>query len=684
VNEQDDGHSRNDTGGDGNYTGDNSYVADSGRQEPKPAHGTAPARRRPTATDAVLEGARERRVRTPEGVELSVAELGDPRQPTIVLVHGYPDSKEVWSKIARRLTGRYHLVAYDVRGCGRSSAPTPLRGGFTLEKLTQDFLTVAEAVSPGRPVHVVGHDWGSVQGWEFATTEDTRGRIASLTSMSGPSLDHFGHWIKKRVSRPTPRRLAQAAAQGARSWYVYMLHTPVLPELAWRGPLSRYWPRLLRRAEKLPDDGYPTASLPRDAAHGAWLYRDNVRYRLRRPREDCHAHVPVQLITPTRDAFLSERLYDDVETWAPDVTRRTIDARHWIPRTRPDQLATWIADFVDATETSGVTDTRPVRPEARHTPGKATAAAAHGKTRNDNTPGKTSGEPTAEAAQKPSQKRSQKTFAERFGGRLVLITGAGSGIGRATALAFAAAGARVVAVDIDGEQAAHTADSAIRAGAPQAWAETADVGDQHQMEKLAAKVADEHGTVDVLVNNAGIGVSGPFLDTSVEDWQRTLDTNLWGVIHGCRLFGKQMADRGQGGHIVNIASAAAYQPTRLLPAYGTSKAAVLMLSECLRAELAGKDIGVTAVCPGFVTTGITGTARFVGLDEAAQRRRRERITRLYKLRGYPPEKAATAIMHAVIRNQAVATVTPEARATRAISRIAPRVLRALARIEPRI
>ncbi|MCH6161527.1 SDR family oxidoreductase [Streptomyces sp. M600PL45_2] len=382
-------------------------------------------------------------------------------------------------------------------------------------------------------------------------------------------------------------------------------------------------------------------------------------------------------MTPTRDAFLSERLYDDVETWAPDVTRRTIDARHWIPRTRPDQLATWIGDFVDARE-NGPTDPRPEpRHDRRDT--SAATAAAHGKTFAES-PDKA----VAKTVEKASEKRYSKTFAERFGGRLVLITGAGSGIGRATALTFAAAGARVIAVDIDGERAAHTADSAIQAGAAQAWAETADVSDQHRMEKLAAKVADEHGTVDVLVNNAGIGVSGPFLDTSVEDWQRTLDTNLWGVIHGCRLFGRQMADRGQGGHIVNIASAAAYQPTRLLPAYGTSKAAVLMLSECLRAELAGKDIGVTAVCPGFVTTGITGTARFVGLDEAAQRRRRERITRLYKLRGYPPEKAATTIMRAVIRNQAVVTVTPEARVTRAISRIAPRVLRAIARIEPRI
>lgn len=273
-----------------------------------------------------LRGARERWVRT-GGIELCVAELGDRTQPTVVLVHGYPDSKEVWSAVAHRLAERWHVVLYDVRGHGRSAAPIPLRGGFTLEKLTDDFLAVADAVSPDRPVHVVGHDWGSVQSWEFATVERTKGRIASFTSMSGPSLDHLGHWIKQRMSHPSPRRVGQLLGQGAKSWYVYALHTPVLPELAWRGPLGRQWPRMLQRMEKVPSDGYPTSSLPRDAAHGAWLYRDNVRARLRRPRADASAHVPVQLITPTGDVFLSETLYEDLDTWVPQLVRRSLPAR---------------------------------------------------------------------------------------------------------------------------------------------------------------------------------------------------------------------------------------------------------------------------------------------------------------------------------------------------------------------
>jgi hypothetical protein len=137
-----------------------------------------------------------------------------------------------------------------------------------------------------------------VQGWEFVTVERAEGRIASFTSMSGPSLDHFGHRIKQRVKRPTPRKVGQLLGQGAKSWYVYLLHTPVLPELAWRGPLGRRWPGMLQRAEKLPSDGYPTLSLAMDAAHGAWLYRDNVRAQLSGPRDDAYAHAPVQLVTP--------------------------------------------------------------------------------------------------------------------------------------------------------------------------------------------------------------------------------------------------------------------------------------------------------------------------------------------------------------------------------------------------
>ncbi|MER5493306.1 SDR family oxidoreductase [Streptomyces sp. NPDC002490] len=588
---------------------------------------------------------RGRRVRT-DGVELCVVEAGDPARPTVVLVHGYPDTKEVWDEVAARLVDRHdlHVVRYDVRGHGGSTAPGTPAGGYTLEKLTGDFLAVADAVSPHAPVHLVGHDWGSVQGWEFVTVDRTRGRIASFTSVSGPSLDHFGHWAAGRRARPTPRAAAQLLGQTARFWYVAALHAPGVAERAWRSGLGRRWPGFLARAHRVPPGAHPAPSTPSDGARGAWLYRDNVRPRVRAPRADAYAHVPVQLVVPSDDAFVSPAVFDGLERWVPELTRRTLDARHWVPRTHPDRLATWVADFV-----------------AAHHAGE-TAAAAAGATRATGRRG-----------------RRADRYAERFAGLLVLVTGAGKGIGRATALAFARAGARVVVVDRDAVSARRTVREARAAGAAGAWSEAVDVGDGDAMAELAARVHAEHGVVDVLVNNAGVGLAGPFLDTTPEEWRRALDVNLWGVVHGCRLFGAGMAERGQGGHIVNIASAAAFLPSRTMPVYGATKAAVLALSESLRAELAGRGIGVSAICPGIVRTDIAATTRFAGADAAEQERRRTSANRLYRLRGYPPERVARAVLGAVVRDRPVVAVSPEARAVRALARYAPKVLRRAAR-----
>jgi NAD(P)-dependent dehydrogenase (short-subunit alcohol dehydrogenase family) len=148
------------------------------------------------------------------------------------------------------------------------------------------------------------------------------------------------------------------------------------------------------------------------------------------------------------------------------------------------------------------------------------------------------------------------------------------------------------------------------------------VADAGAMADFALGVERDHDVPDIVVNNAGIGVAGPFLDTDLETWERILGVNLWGVIHGSRLFARQMVAEGKGGHIINVASAAAFAPSRALPAYSTTKAAVLMLSECLRAELADQGIGVTAICPGIIDTNITRTTDFVGVDAQAQERRR--------------------------------------------------------------
>ncbi len=217
-------------------------------------------------------------------------------------------------------------------------------------------------------------------------------------------------------------------------------------------------------------------------------------------------------------------------------------------------------------------------------------------------------------------------------GKTAVITGAGSGIGRATALRFAAEGADLVCVDIDEDSAEDTATQARKLGAV-AWSRKVDVGSAQAMQRLANWLDKELGGADIVINNAGIGMAGGVLDTSVKEWDRLLKVNLWGVIHGSRLFAQQMIDGHRHGHI-NVASAAAFAPNRKLAAYSTSKAAVHMLSECLRAELAEHDIGVTAICPGFVATGIANATVYAGASDEEQAQKRAKADALYKRRNF--------------------------------------------------
>jgi pimeloyl-ACP methyl ester carboxylesterase len=293
----------------------------------------------------VIAGATKRTVSS-GGVRLAVVEAGDPARPTIVFMHGYPDTKEIWDDVLGRLQGSFHVVAYDVRGAGESSAP---RGAaaYDFARLGDDLGAVIAAVSPAGRVHLVGHDWGGIAGWELVPRFEQR--ITSFTSIAGPSLRQVAVGVREQLRRG---RLLDVADRLRRSWYVLALCTPGIPTLAWRGVLGRGgWRRRLERVEGVTvHAGHPAPTLADDAIHGANLYRRNILWRLGRRERPQLLEVPVQLIIPSSDRYISEKYYDRAGEYAPGLRRRVVPGSHWAPRAQPELVADLIGAFVAGVE----------------------------------------------------------------------------------------------------------------------------------------------------------------------------------------------------------------------------------------------------------------------------------------------------------------------------------------------
>ena len=202
--------------------------------------------------------------------------------------------------------------------------------------------------------------------------------------------------------------------------------------------------------------------------------------------------------------------------------------------------------------------------------------------------------------------------------KVALVTGAGRGIGRAIASAYAAEGAKLALAARSLDQLEETAELARSQGAQTCIIE-ADVTEQASVESMARKAVECFGQIDVLVNNAGIvGPIGALEDNDVEDWLRTVQVNLVGTYLCCRSVIPIMAESG-GGRIINLSGSGATSAPYHLSAYGSSKAAIIRLTEILSLELADKNIQVNALGPGSIHTRmweeITDGAQAVGDTE---------------------------------------------------------------------
>lgn len=263
-------------------------------------------------------------------------------------------------------------------------------------------------------------------------------------------------------------------------------------------------------------------------------------------------------------------------------------------------------------------------------------------------------------------------------GKRVLITGAASGIGRATALAAAREDAHLLLTDRNAGLLDAAAHEVRATGGSVVLAAPADVSDLSAVRSLAAAAHDAGGSVDVVMNIAGISAWGTVDKLEHRHWQSMVDVNLMGPIHVIESFVPEMIRAGRGGHLVNVSSAAGLIGMPWHAAYSASKFGLRGLSEVLRFDLRQHRIGVSLVCPGGVRTPLTETVEIAGIDQTGPRF--ARMQAHFRRRAVTPERAAAAILRGVHRNRYLVYTSRDIQAIHLLQRTCPPAYAALMRI----
>jgi NAD(P)-dependent dehydrogenase (short-subunit alcohol dehydrogenase family) len=254
-------------------------------------------------------------------------------------------------------------------------------------------------------------------------------------------------------------------------------------------------------------------------------------------------------------------------------------------------------------------------------------------------------------------------------GRRCLITGAASGIGRATALAAASRGAVVLLTDLNADSLAGTVELVERAGGTVAFSGTADVADHDAVVAIAAAAHAAGGSVDVVMNVAGVSVWGPIERLEHRHWKQMVDVNLMGPISVLEQFVPPMIAAGRGGHVVNVSSAAGLFGLPWHAAYSAGKFGLRGVSEVLRFDLRRHRIGVSLVCPGAVRTPIVGTTEIVGVDRSAPAA--AKLVRQFERHAKTPEQVAERILDGIERDRALVFTSADTRVGHLAQRYVP-------------
>jgi pimeloyl-ACP methyl ester carboxylesterase len=281
-------------------------------------------------------------VRSADGTNIAVFESGNSSGPVVVAVHGYPDNHSTWDGVAAELGDTYRVITYDVRGAGASDKPAA-KAAYRIDRLSEDFLAVIDRVSPDAPIHLLAHDWGSMQMWDSVTNPALASRIASFTSISGPNMDYVAMWFRDRS------HLGASLSQLLHSYYMAAFQIPRLPE---RIVATKLVQKGIARAEFAGRADAATATpvdrSPADLLNGIKLYRANIFQRLSRPHPR-PTSVPTLVLAPSDDVYAAVRLvFEAPAPYVEVLTTHEIPGGHWVVTARPDLVALHLRAHIEA------------------------------------------------------------------------------------------------------------------------------------------------------------------------------------------------------------------------------------------------------------------------------------------------------------------------------------------------
>lgn len=269
-------------------------------------------------------------------------------KPTVLFVHGWPDTHKTWEPQMKAFSEKWNVAAMDLRGAGESS-PARDEAGYRVERILPDLNAVMDyLVGPHEKIHLVGHDWGAVISWCFASDTVFSRRLLSYTAISCPHPRISLREHRKKLMSFNPLLIWKTVSQIQKSWYIFLFQLPFLPEFLLSTYGKTMWKRMLVGAQIPRNDPMWQMSLEeiqKAAVHPVNLYRQLMRYGT--PDFKYKISVPVQIIIPKNDLAIAPESYDGHEKYATNIRYRYLEANHWVHRTHPEAVNQLLEEFVE-------------------------------------------------------------------------------------------------------------------------------------------------------------------------------------------------------------------------------------------------------------------------------------------------------------------------------------------------